>query len=108
QRDEDAEEKCSPYVIGSHFVASSACSTNFSFNSTAESGVIEGSFPFFTAYLYLRNSEGKLALYSLPATNRANVKLNVVVEETFEELEERTAPKLAVNHYETLVLDFED
>jgi hypothetical protein len=37
-----------------------------------------------------------------------HVKLNVVVEETFEELEERTAPKLAANHNETLVLDLED
>jgi len=36
-----------------------------------------------------------------------HVKLNVV-EETFEELEERTAPKLAANHNETLVLDLED
>ena len=37
-----------------------------------------------------------------------HIELNVVVEQTFEELEERTAPKLAVNHNETLVLDLED
>src|SRR5258705_473311 len=30
------------------------------------------SFFFFTAYLYLRNSEGKLALYSLRTKNRAH------------------------------------
>jgi hypothetical protein len=33
------------------------------------------------------------------------VELNVTLEETFEELEERVAPKLAANHNETLVID---
>ena len=35
--------------------------------------------------------------------NEKLVALNVTIEETFEELEERTAPKLAVNHNETFV-----
>ena len=33
------------------------------------------------------------------------VELKVTLEETFEELEERVAPKLAANHNETLVID---
>ena len=36
------------------------------------------------------------------------VELNVMLEETVEELEERVAPRLAANHNETLVVDFED
>jgi hypothetical protein len=32
-------------------------------------------------------------------------ELNVTLEETFEELEERVAPKLSANHNETLVID---
>jgi hypothetical protein len=36
------------------------------------------------------------------------VELNVMLEETVEELEERVAPRLASNHNETLVVDFED
>jgi hypothetical protein len=40
--------------------------------------------------------------------NEKLVALNVTIEETFEELEERTAPKLATNHNETLVRDLED
>ena len=41
-------------------------------------------------------------------SNEKVVALSVTIEETFEELEERTAPKLAANHNETLVLDLED
>jgi len=36
------------------------------------------------------------------------VELNVSIEESFEELEDRIAPKLAANHNETLVMDLED
>jgi hypothetical protein len=41
-------------------------------------------------------------------SNDKPVELNVTIEETFEELEERTAPKLATNHNETLVIDLKD
>ena len=41
-------------------------------------------------------------------SNEKLVELNVIIEETFEELEERTAPKLAANHNEILVIDRED
>ena len=37
-------------------------------------------------------------------SNEKPVEFKVTIEETFEELEERTAPKLAVNHNETLVI----
>ena len=38
-------------------------------------------------------------------SNEKPVELKITIEETFEELEERTAPKLAINHNETLVID---
>ena len=41
-------------------------------------------------------------------SNDKRVELNVKIEETFEELEERIAPKLATNHNEMLVIDTED
>jgi len=41
-------------------------------------------------------------------SNEKLVAFSVTIEETFEELEERTAAKLAANHNETLVIDLED
>ena len=40
--------------------------------------------------------------------NKKPVELKVTIEETFEELEERTAPRIVNNHNETLVIDLED
>ena len=40
--------------------------------------------------------------------NKKPVELEVTIEETFEELEERTAPRIINNHNETLVIDLED
>jgi hypothetical protein len=44
----------------------------------------------------------------LVKSNEKPVELKVTIEKTFEELEERTAPKLVANHNETLVVDLED
>ena len=41
-------------------------------------------------------------------SNEKLVALSVTIEETFEELEERTAPRIINNHNETLVIDLED
>jgi len=40
--------------------------------------------------------------------NEKLIELNVTLEETLEELEERVAPGVSLNHNETLVRDLED